>query len=179
VVDTCEVIARYAPTAATNTGSAGPDPRGCHNAEIRGLASYTIPKIGVLVSGTFRSQPPAQITANWQVPNSAIVAALGHLPPTATATGTSTLALTDNEHRVYAGERRSQIDVRLAKILRFGRSRADIGVDVTNLLNANYATGFNQTYIYNTDNVQRPGGWGAPTSIYTPRFVRFNFTLNF
>ena len=33
--------------------------------------------------------------------------------------------------------------MRFAKILRFGRTRADIGVDLNNLLNTNYATGFN------------------------------------
>jgi hypothetical protein len=184
VVDTCEVITKYAPTAATNTGSAGPDPRGCRNAEpwqstLRGLASYTIPKIDVLVSGTFRSQPTSNITATWQVPNSVIVSTFGKLPPGATATGTTNLALTDNEHRVYSDERRSQIDMRIAKILRFGRTRTDIGIDITNLLNSNYATGFNTTYIYTTDNSPRPGGWATPTSIYTPRFVRFNFTVNF
>jgi hypothetical protein len=55
----------------------------------------------------------------------------------------------------------------------------DVGVDLNNLLNTNYATGFNANYLYNTDNTPRPSGWGTPTSIYTPRFVRLNFTVNF
>jgi hypothetical protein len=46
-------------------------------------------------------------------------------------------------------------------------------------LNTNYATSFNTTYIYNTDNVPRPSGWSTPTAIYTPRFVRMNFTVTF
>ncbi len=75
--------------------------------------------------------------------------------------------------------RRTQDDMRFAKVLRFGRTRADIGVDLFNLLNTNYATGYNTTYIYNTDNTPRPGGWGVPTSIYTPRFVRINYTIDF
>ena len=50
--------------------------------------------------------------------------------------------------------------------LRFGRTRTDIGVDLNNLLNTNYATGYNTTYIYGTDNTPRPSGWGTPTSIY-------------
>ena len=50
---------------------------------------------------------------------------------------------------------------------------------LTNLLNTNYATNFNETYIFNTDNTPRPAGWGTPTTIYTPRFVRLNFTVNF
>jgi hypothetical protein len=135
--------------------------------------------VDVLVSATLRSQPPSQFDANWRVPNSVIAAALGHLPPGATPTGNTTIDLTDNEHRVYADERRTQIDMRFAKILRIGRTRADIGVDLSNLLNTNYSTAFNETYVLGTDETTRPAGWGTPTSIYTARFVRLNFTVNF
>jgi hypothetical protein len=69
--------------------------------------------------------------------------------------------------------------MRFAKILRFGPTRADIGFDLGNLLNTNYATGYDNTYDYSEGNVEMGGGWGEPTSIYTPRFVRVNFTLNF
>jgi hypothetical protein len=133
----------------------------------------------VLVSATLRSQTPDSITATWQVPNSVIAAALGRLPVGATATGNTNIELTDEEHRIYAENRRTQIDMRFAKILRFGRTRADIGLDVFNLLNTNYVTDFNETYVYSTDNTPRPSGWGTPTSIYAPRFVRLNFTVNF
>jgi hypothetical protein len=184
-VNTCEVDTLYnqvdRPAAGTITG---PNPRGCNNVEpwqstFRGLASYTIPKIDVLLSGTFRSQPENDITATWQVPNSVIAATLGHLPPGAPAAGTTNITLTDNEHRVYSGERRNQMDMRVAKIVRFGRTRTDVGVDIFNVFNANPATQWNQTYIYNTDNAPRPGGWGTPTGLYAPRFVRLNFTVNF
>ena len=40
--------------------------------------------------------------------------------------------------------------MRFAKVLRFGRTRTDIGVDLNNLLNTNYATGYNTTYMYST-----------------------------
>jgi hypothetical protein len=162
----------------------GPNPRGCNNVEpwqatLRGLVSYTIPKVDVLVSTVLRSLPPSLITATWQVPNSVIAGALGHLPPGAPATGTTNLQLTDNEHRVYADERRTQIDMRFAKIVRFGRTRTDFGVDVYNLFNSSYASGFNTTYIYNTDNAPRPAGWATPTGLVNPRFVRLNLTFNF
>ncbi|HXH24238.1 MAG TPA: TonB-dependent receptor [Vicinamibacterales bacterium] len=181
-VNTCEVDVRY--NQAAGLSPAGPDPRGCNNTEpwqttLRGLASYTIPKVDVLVSAVVRSQPPMQIGATWQVPNSVIAAALGHLPPGATPTGFTNIPLTDNEHRVWADERRTQVDMRFAKVLRFGRTRTDIGVDLYNLLNTNYATGFNTTYVYDLDTAPRPAGWGTPTGIYTPRFVRLNFTVNF
>jgi len=181
-VNTCEVDTRYNQVVGNNI--TGPNPRGCSNVEpwqttLRGLTSYTVPKIDVLVSAVVRSQAENDITANWQVPNSVIAAALGHLPPGAAAGSTTTILLTDNEHRVYSGDRRTQVDMRLAKIVRFGRTRTDIGVDINNLSNTNYATQWNQTYIYTTDNTPRPSGWGTPTGIYNPRFVRLNFTVNF
>jgi hypothetical protein len=184
-VDTCATATAFNNvTTFPVTTEAGPNPRGCHNVEpwqttLRGLASYTIPKADVLVSAVLRSQAPSAITANWRVPNSVIAAALGHLPPGATPTGNTTIPLTDNEHRVYADEHRTQVDMRFAKILRLRGVRADIGVDLTNLLNTNYVTGYNTTYVYGTDNAARPAGWGTPTSIYSPRFVRLNFTLNY
>jgi Carboxypeptidase regulatory-like domain len=194
LVDTCAIATKFNNVNAATGAISGPDPRGCHNAEpwqttMRGLATYTMPKLDVLVSLVVRSQPEVQLSgaaaltgntsAQWQLPNSVIAAALGHLPPGATATGTTTIPLADNDHRVFSGERRTQIDMRFAKILRFGRTRSDVGVDLNNLLNTNYATGFNTTYIYTTDNVARAGGWGTPASIYGPRFVRINYTLNF
>jgi hypothetical protein len=163
----------------------GPNPRGCNNVEpwmtnVRGLASYTIPTIGVLVSTVIRSQTAAEITANWIVPNSVIQAANGGiLPPGATATGTTTILLTDNEHRVYADTRRTQVDMRFAKIVRFGRARADIGVDLNNLFNTDYATAYNTNYTYTTDNAPRQNGWATPTNLVSPRFMRFNITFNF
>jgi hypothetical protein len=190
-VNTCATATKYnnVTNAALGTED-GPNARGCNNVEpwqttLRGSASYTLPKIDVLISAVVRSQPNALLggtpntVATWQVPNSAILAALGHLPPGATATGTTNIPLTDNEHRVYADERRTQLDMRFAKILRFGRTRTDVGVDINNVTNSNYALGWNNTFIYNTDNAPRPSGWGTPTSIVNPRFVRLNFTVSF
>ena len=69
--------------------------------------------------------------------------------------------------------------MRFAKIVRLGRYRTDIGVDLNNLTNTNYTTNYNTTYDYTLDRSPRPSGWGTPTGIYNPRFVRLNFTVNF
>jgi hypothetical protein len=60
-----------------------------------------------------------------------------------------------------------------AKVLRFGRTRSDVGVDLWNLFNTNYATAYEGNYgaVGST--------WQNPTSIYAPRFVRLNFTIDF
>ena len=69
--------------------------------------------------------------------------------------------------------------MRFAKIVRLGSTRADIGIDLANLLNTNYATNWNNTYQYSLGNTDNGGTWNNPTSIYAPRFVRLNFTVNF
>jgi hypothetical protein len=115
------------------------------------------------------------VTANWQVPNTTIQPLLGGtLPPGLLATGNSTINLIDSDHRIYADNRRTQVDMRFAKVLRFGRTRTDVGVDLWNLFNTNYATGYQGTFTTASDST-----WGQPNAIYPPRFVRLNFTVTF
>src|SRR5712664_1558759 len=130
-------------SAATQTNIK--DLRNCRDVRpfqttLRGLASYTIPKVDVLVSATLRSQPAVDRVATWQVPNTVIRDITGRLPPGGLATGNTNIAIVDNDHRLFAGNRRTQIDMRFAKILRFASRRANVGVDLGNLLNTNYAT---------------------------------------
>ena len=161
------------------TGGGGPNSRNCLDANpfqttVRGLASYTVPKVDVLVSATVRSQTPVERSAGWQVPTTVVTGLLGFTPPGSTAV--TEIQLLDNDHRLYADNRRTQIDMRFAKIVRFGRTRTDIGVDLWNLLNTNYVTGYENDYSYTESN---GGTWNVPQAIYPPRFVRLNFTVNF
>jgi hypothetical protein len=182
---------------APSPGLDNPDPRNCRSVDpfettLRGSASWTIPKVDVLVSATMRSQPKLQLNATMLVPNSVIAAQLGHLPSGAAATGTTNISLVDYQapgtadagtggaNRVYADTRRNQIDMRFAKVLRFNNRRLDVGVDVQNLLNANYGiltTSYDASY--GTYGSPASATFLAPTSILTPRFVRLNFTFDF
>src|SRR5687768_13584473 len=156
-----------------------PNLRNCRDSDpfqttIRGLGSYTVPKIDVLISATVRSQPPAALGANWQVPNTVIRELLGGVvPPGFNVNGNTSINLTDSDHRLFADNRRTQVDMRFAKVLRFGRTRTDVGIDLWNLFNTNYATGYEDTFVVGSDT------WATPESIYAPRFVRLNFTVNF
>jgi len=171
-------------TCATVVNIDSPDPRDCrltppYQTTIRGLASYTIPRVDVLVSATVRSQPPLALNATWPVPNSVVVQLLGRVPPGGTAGGTTNVTLLDNDHRLFADNRRTQIDMRVAKVFRFGARRLDVGVDGENLLNTNYATGYAGTYQFSAGNTAMGGTWNNPTAIYTPRYARLNFTFSF
>ena len=160
------------------------DLRNCRDVDpfqttVRGLASYTIPKIDVLVAGTVRSQPALERVATWQVPNAVIQSIVGRLPPGGLATGNTNIEILDADHRLYADNRRTQIDMRFAKVFRFGQRRLDVGVDLGNLLNTNYATTYENTYQYSVGNSATGGTWNNPTAIYTARFVRWNATVDF
>jgi hypothetical protein len=185
VNDRCDVVQNFNNVALGV--AAGPNPRGCFDAEpwqttVRGLGSYTIPKVDVLLSATIRSQPPLELDAAWAVPNTFILSSGGVLAPGANVNGNTTIQLLDNTMRLYADNRRTQVDLRFAKVLRFGRTRTDIGVDLWNLFNTNYATGYEDSYQYDNPLAagdENGGTWNNPTSIYAPRFVRLNFTVNF
>jgi len=180
VVDTCTTARVIDGTTQTTIK----DLRNCRSVDpfqttVRGLASYTLPKIDVLISGTVRSQPALALVASWQVPNTVIQSIIGRLPPGGLATGNTTFDILDSDHRLYADNRRTQIDMRFAKIFRFGKRRADLGVDLGNLLNTNYGTTYENTYQYTAGNTAAGGTWNNPTAIYTPRFVRWNLTVDF
>jgi len=150
----------------------------------RGLASYTLPKIDVLISASMRSLETApgggvatnglSLAANYLLPNSVIVQSLGRLPANALVTGTTTVNLL-NPGLLYTLERINLVDMRFAKILRFGGRRLDVGMDLYNLFNSNITTTYQQTYEYRTDGA----AWLTPTAIAAPRLARFHATLNF
>ena len=191
IQDTCatarvidETSAAGAPSTTLTNLATIKDLRNCRDVDpfqttVRGLASYTVPKVDVLISATVRSQPALERVATWQVPNTVIQGITGRLPPGGLATGNTNIDILDNDHRLYADNRRTQIDMRFAKIFRFGKRRADVGVDLGNLLNTNYATTYENTYQYSAGNTATGGTWNNPTAIYTPRFVRWNLTVDF
>jgi len=76
---------------------------------------------------------------------------------------------------LYTLERISLLDMRFAKIIRFGGKRLDAGIDLYNLFNSNVATAYQQTYEYATNGAS----WLNPTAIAAPRLARFNITMNF
>jgi hypothetical protein len=149
----------------------------------RGLVTYTIPTIDVLVSGILRSQANQQptpgggpvatngasLSANYTV-NNTILAANGQTP-LRTGVNSQTVNLT-RPSELY-GERVNAVDMRFAKILRFGGTRANIGIDLYNLFNSNVGTAYNQGF--GTDGAT----WLRPTSVLNPRFARFNVTFDF
>jgi hypothetical protein len=151
--------------------------------QIRGLASYTVPRIDVLVSGTFRSTPgvaPAggtvasngnSLSANYNVTSQILQSQTGR--PLAPGLAFQTVNLLLQGHTFP--DRLNSLDLRVGKILRFGRTRTNVAIDVYNLFNSNTGTVYNQTY----DPVTNGATWLAPTQVLNARFARFNVTFDF
>jgi hypothetical protein len=150
---------------------------------LRGLASYTVPKIDILVSGTFRSTPgvaPGTTTvasngnalaANYNVTSAILQAQTGR--PLAPGQAFQTVNLLPLGHNFP--DRLNALDLRFGKNLRFGRTRTNIAIDLYNVFNSNTGTAYNQTY----DPITNGATWLAPTTVLNPRFARFNATFNF
>jgi hypothetical protein len=190
--DICEVTAKQPELLVVNPGSALQPISSCHVEEPwlaawRGLVTYTVPKIEVQVSAIMRSQPnyaatndPASngqsVYANVVVPNAVVNAALGRPLAGGSQNVTLNVALPGD---VYP-PRLNTVDLRLSKILHFGRTRSNVGIDLYNLFNANTGTVFNTTFgQMANDGSVNSSAWLRPTSILNARLVRFNATIDF
>jgi Carboxypeptidase regulatory-like domain len=136
--------------------------------KLSGVGSYTIPKIDVQIAGTIRSDQGAPLRAIYNAPVALVSAALGR--PAAVAGTTVPIDLVAPGD--VWGDRVNEIDLRVAKILRFGRTRMNVGVDMFNLINSSAVLTYNQTYAVN-------GPWLAPQSIITPRFFKVSAQIDF
>jgi hypothetical protein len=67
--------------------------------------------------------------------------------------------------------RRTNVDFRVAKILRYGRTRTQIGVDVYNATNTDVVTSFNQTYTATS--------WLTPQTIQPARYAKISAQFDF
>jgi hypothetical protein len=141
-----------------------------YRTDFRGLATYTVPKVDVQVSGTWRSTPGDDLSANF-VANNAWIAS-GPQPLGRTLTGSSVATVNLIEPMTVFAERRNNIDFRIAKILRYGGTRTQVGVDIYNLMNADTVTGFNQRFVAG-------GNWLTPTSITPARYARISAQVDF
>ncbi|HKE87327.1 MAG TPA: carboxypeptidase regulatory-like domain-containing protein, partial [Vicinamibacterales bacterium] len=137
------------------------------------LGSYTLPKVDVLISGTLRSDQGGVLGANWNAPAALVAAALGR--PVAGNPATVAVALV-KPGDVW-GDRVNALDLRFAKILRFGRVRYNVGVDIINATNSDAVLTYNQNY--NPTPSTPAQRWLAPSSVLTPRFVKIGAQIDF
>jgi hypothetical protein len=134
--------------------------------DIRGLASYTIRPIDVQVAATWQSRPGPELVANQVVPNALIQPSLGR-PLSGGATNVTINLL--NPGQMY-GDRINQLDLRVAKIVRLGKTRTNIGIDIYNVTNSSVTLTYNSTY---------GSTWLRPTAFMPARWFKVTGQFNF
>lgn len=144
--------------------------------QFKGLATYLFPRIDVEVAGTFQSKPNVganapsiaseSLSANWIVANSLVAPLLGRSLAGNTANTTVNLV---RPGTLY-GERLNQIDIRIAKILRFEQRRVNIALDVYNVFNTSAVESYQQSF---------GTSWLRPTAIIPARFAKIGMQFDF
>jgi hypothetical protein len=132
---------------------------------VKFLGSYTIPRVDVQVSGSMQSVPGPEIQANFVASSALAAQSLGR--PLAGAAPNVTVNIV--KPGTMYGERLNQVDLRFAKVVRFGMRRVSLNVDLYNALNGNAVLQQSNTY----------GNWQQPQGILVGRSVKFSTQYNF
>ena len=179
VQDNCAVRAQVPElTGGGVSPVVGPGNPYCHSdpglvTKLTALGAYTVPTIDVLISGTLRSDQGAVLAANWSASNAVLQPILGR--PLAGGAANMTINLAQ-PGQVW-GDRVNALDLRFAKILRFGRVRNTVGIDVVNALNSDTPLTYNQSF--NPAAITGSQAWLAPLSVLTSRFVKISAQIDF
>jgi hypothetical protein len=138
--------------------------------QVQGLASYTIPKADVLVSGTFQNLPGAGLATALNEFSGGTLGRGYALAPFRQFTITRAGEL--------FVERLNQVDLRLSKVLRFGTTKTQVNFDFYNVMNGSDTIAENNTY---TAALPGPGApaWRTPTTILVPRIFKFSAQFDF
>jgi carboxypeptidase family protein len=150
------------------------------------ISNYIIPRVDVQTSVTFTGKAGIQVSgfgtpagvggalaANYTVPNSVVQPQLGR----ALSGGAPNVTANVVNPGVLYGDRVNELDLRLGKIIRLGRTRATVGVDIYNLLNSAAILSYNQSFIAAT--ATAPSVWLGPTSEMSARFAKLSLQFDF
>jgi hypothetical protein len=182
VTDYCSVRTQLPEmTGAFSTGSELPafspvNPY-CHYApgvttRYTAAGTYTIPRVDVLFSGVLTSSPGLPLRADWIVPSAFVAQTLGR----PLSGGVPNITVNLLQPGQLFSDRVNELDLRVGKILRFGRTRLNVALDLLNALNLSTILVPNQAFI--------PGGaWLTPTGTQTPvmtaRTAKFTVQYDF
>jgi hypothetical protein len=163
VTDNCEVLQALPELSRTGL----PYCRQTTNflTQVKAIASYTVPRIDVQVSGTLQSNPGPAIAANFVASNAVIAPSLGRPLSANAANATVNLVAPGT----LFGDRSNQLDLRISKLLNLNGTRTSLSVDVYNLLNSNAVLTLNSNY----------ASWQRPQTIMYARFFKLGVQMDF
>ena len=156
-----------------NASAVSPVSPYCHVAfgvltQFKGLSSWIVPGLDIQLAATLQSRPGVMLSANYAAPNTAVAPALGR----DLSGGASNVTINLVAPGTMYGDRVNELDLRISKVLRRGRSQTSIALDIYNALNSSAVLTYNSAFV--------PGGtWLQPLTILTPRFARITAEFTF
>ena len=143
--------------------------------QLKGLATYTFPRFGIQFAGTFQSKPTVgqnfpsiaseSLAANWVVGNSVVSPLLGR-----NLSGVTVATVNIVKPGTLYGQRLNQVDLRVAKIVRFEHRRLNVSLDFYNIFNSNAIESYQQVF---------GPSWLAPLGIIPERFAKLGLQFDF
>ena len=180
--DNCEIVAKL-PEMLDIAARNGTDPFGaapamsrpaeyCHRqtpmlTQVKLYGVYMVPKIEVQLAGTFRSTPGNEINAAYVATNQYLATSSTLGRPLSGATPNMTIGLLRPSTDFL--ERRNELDVRFGKVLRAGKSRSIVSLDIYNALNTDALVNVNQSFAV----------WMRPTEILNARLAKISVQFDF
>jgi hypothetical protein len=136
--------------------------------QVRGFATYEVPKAGVLLSAAWQSKPGPMLAANYAVPSAVAAQSLGR--PLSGNAANATVNLI--EPGTLYGDRINQLDVRVGKPFAYRGLRLLVAADIYNVLNSGAALAYSSMFV--------PADvWPAPLTILTPRLLKITAEIDF
>ena len=132
--------------------------------QYKAAAAYPLPVWGVRASTVFQNLAGPTINANFSYANAQAAGSLGRN----LSTGAGSTGLIEPNSRFE--KRLTQVDVRLAKILKIGRGRIEGDLDIYNIFNAHTVIGVNSTY---------GGAWMNATNVLGGRLFKIGAQVEF
>ena len=166
----CEIRAQLPEITITAPYAINPTAPDCDITEkmrtqVKGLASYIVPKIDIQLAATLQSLTGPNIVANYLATNAAVLPSLGR----PLSGGAANVTVNVQEPGVYFGDRMNQVDLRMGKLFRMGKSRAQVNFDLYNLFNANPVLTQSNDFAI----------WQRPTAILEARLFKISGQFDF
>ena len=178
VIDSCEVRDTLPEQVSSGASSQGGIPYNplnpyCHNApgvttRVTAAGTYLVPRVDVLFAATLTSSPGVPLQANWNVPSAVAALSLGR-PLSGNAPFAQVDLLAPGQMR---SDRVNILDFRVGKVLRFGDTRANVALDLYNVLNLDTVLTQNFTFVPN-------GQWRVPTGVLSARTAKITLQYDF
>ncbi|NOT45360.1 MAG: TonB-dependent receptor [Acidobacteria bacterium] len=177
----CEIVAQLPEMLTLTAGNASGTPGGvtqlrssafCDRQEpwltqFKFYGVYTLPVVDVQLSGTFRSTNGTDVSPGFVATNAYLAANSTLGRPLAGGRPNEVIGLIE-PFSEYT-DRRNELDIRFGKVLRFGRSRSVISLDVFNALNSDALIRYSQAF----------ASYQRPQEILNARLMKISYTLDF